>query len=92
MGRNARRRPGVLRPATALVVGGLTVVMLACVAVLASAGHQVKLANLGLVGLYLSFGLVGVYVDLSTVRADLLGVVEGALEPTHLSLWVTPVD
>jgi len=31
-------------------------------------------------------------VDLGTVRADLLGVVEGALEPTHLSVWITPVD
>jgi hypothetical protein len=31
-------------------------------------------------------------VDLGTVRADLLGVVQGALEPTHLSMWITPVD
>jgi len=31
-------------------------------------------------------------VDLGTVRADLLGVVDGALEPTHLSLWTTPTD
>jgi len=31
-------------------------------------------------------------VDLGTVRADLLGVIEGALEPTHLSMWITPVD
>ncbi len=31
-------------------------------------------------------------VDLGTVRADLLGVVQGALEPAHLSMWITPVD
>jgi hypothetical protein len=31
-------------------------------------------------------------VDLGTVRADLLGVVDGALEPTHLSMWITSVD
>jgi hypothetical protein len=31
-------------------------------------------------------------VDLGTVCADLLGVVDAALEPTHLSVWVTPVD
>jgi hypothetical protein len=31
-------------------------------------------------------------VDLGTVRADRLGVVERALEPTHVSLWITPVD
>jgi hypothetical protein len=31
-------------------------------------------------------------VDLGTVRADLLGVIDGALEPAHLSLWITPGD
>jgi hypothetical protein len=31
-------------------------------------------------------------VDLGTVRADLLGVVDRALEPTQVSIWVTPVD
>jgi hypothetical protein len=31
-------------------------------------------------------------VDLGTVRADLLGVVQGALEPAHLSMWIRPVD
>jgi len=31
-------------------------------------------------------------VNLGTVRTDLVGVVQGALEPTHLSMWITPVD
>jgi hypothetical protein len=31
-------------------------------------------------------------VDLGTVRADLLGVIDAALEPTHLSMWITPGD
>jgi hypothetical protein len=31
-------------------------------------------------------------VDLGTVRGDLLGVVDRALEPTHLSMWIMPVE
>ena len=31
-------------------------------------------------------------VDLDTVRADLAGVVQAALEPAHLSLWTAPRD
>jgi hypothetical protein len=31
-------------------------------------------------------------VDLGTVRADLLDVIDAALEPTHLSMWITPGD
>jgi len=31
-------------------------------------------------------------VDLGTVRADLLGVVDRALEPTHVSVWIAPVE
>ena len=31
-------------------------------------------------------------VELGAVSADLLGVVQRALEPTHLSMWITPVD
>jgi hypothetical protein len=97
----------VVRPAAALVVGALIVMMLACVAVIQSAAHQTKLSGLGLVALYLSFGLVGVVVAWHQPRnpmgwvllgitffflLDLLGVVDGALEPTHLSVWITPVD
>jgi hypothetical protein len=58
----ARRRPRVVRPAAALVVGVLILVMLACVAVLTSAAHQFRFSDLGQVGLWLSFGLVGVVV------------------------------
>ena len=29
-------------------------------------------------------------VDLNSVRTDLTGVVHGALEPAHVSLWLTP--
>jgi hypothetical protein len=31
-------------------------------------------------------------VDLDAVRADLAGVVQGALEPAHVSLWTAPRD
>jgi hypothetical protein len=58
----ARRRPRVVRPAAALVVGVLILVMLAGVAVLSSAAHQFRPSDLGQVGLWLSFGLVGVVV------------------------------
>jgi len=29
-------------------------------------------------------------VDLDTVRADLTGVVQAALEPAHLTVWTAP--
>jgi hypothetical protein len=29
-------------------------------------------------------------VDLDTVRADLAGVVQAALEPAHLTVWTAP--
>jgi hypothetical protein len=29
-------------------------------------------------------------VDLDTVRADLAGVVQAALEPAHLTIWTAP--
>ena len=29
-------------------------------------------------------------VELGAIRADLLEVVDGALEPTHVSLWTGP--
>jgi hypothetical protein len=58
----AGRRPRVVRPAAALAVGVLILVMLACVAVLSPAAHQFRLSDLGQVGLWLSFGLVGVVV------------------------------
>jgi len=31
-------------------------------------------------------------VDLATVHSDLVGVVDRALEPTHVSVWITPPD
>jgi hypothetical protein len=31
-------------------------------------------------------------VDLDSVRADLAGVVQQALEPAHVSLWISPPD
>jgi hypothetical protein len=30
-------------------------------------------------------------VDIDTVRDDLAGVVQGALEPAHLTVWISPV-
>jgi hypothetical protein len=32
------------------------------------------------------------HVELSTVRADLLDVVNAALEPAHLSVWTAPAE
>jgi hypothetical protein len=58
----AGRRPRVLRPATALAVGVLTVAMLAVAAVIAAAAHKSDPANLGEVALWFSFGIVGVVV------------------------------
>jgi hypothetical protein len=31
-------------------------------------------------------------VDLDSVRADLTGVVQAALEPAHLAVWIQPRD
>jgi hypothetical protein len=31
-------------------------------------------------------------VDLDSVRAELTGVVHGALAPAHVSVWLTPRD
>jgi hypothetical protein len=31
-------------------------------------------------------------VDLDAIRADLLGVTDGALEPAHITLWTGPVS
>ena len=52
----------IATPATALVVGGLIVVMLVAAGVTASIAHQFDFSALGQVGLYLSFGVVGVVV------------------------------
>jgi hypothetical protein len=52
----------IATPATALVVGGLIVVMLVAAGVTASLAHQFDFSALGQVGLYLSFGVVGVVV------------------------------
>jgi hypothetical protein len=58
----AGRRPRVIRPATALAVGVLTVAMLAAAALIAAAAHKSDPANLGEVVLWFSFGIVGVVV------------------------------
>ncbi len=52
----------IATPATALVVGGLIVVMLISAAVMSSMAHQSSVSGLGQAGLYLSFGVVGVVV------------------------------
>jgi len=31
-------------------------------------------------------------VDLDTVREDLVGAVQAALEPAHVAVWITPRD
>ena len=54
--------PRLVRPAAALAVGLLIVVMMAGAAVIASAAHQSKPSDLGQVVLWFSFGLVGVVV------------------------------
>jgi hypothetical protein len=104
MGRSAGRRLRVATPARALAVGVLIVVMLAGLLVVGPAEHRgLQLSRLGEIALFLGFGdadrTVAAFaarlqdaVELGTVRADLLGVVERALEPTHLSMWITPVD
>jgi hypothetical protein len=54
--------PRVVRPAVALAVGLMIVVMMVGAAVIASATHQSQPSDLGQVVLWFSFGLVGVVV------------------------------
>jgi hypothetical protein len=54
--------PRVVRPALAVAVGLIIVVMMVGAAVIASAAHQSKPSDLGQVVLWFSFGLVGVVV------------------------------
>jgi hypothetical protein len=56
------RRMRVVRPASALAVGAITVAILVGSAVITSAAHQYKPSSLGQVVLWFSFGLVGVVV------------------------------
>jgi hypothetical protein len=88
----AGRRPRVIRPATALAVGVLTVAMLAAAALIAAAAHKSDPANLGEVVLWFSFGIVGVVVAWHQPCNPMGWVLMGSRSSSSWTRWppVTP--
>jgi hypothetical protein len=89
-------------PRTAVVVGGVLLALEIADPLLAGLARQSVNDSNGSVPVWFSaaFQTVTAFasrlqdakdaVDLDTVRDDLAGVVDAALEPAHISVWVKP--